>query len=160
VGLASAGIGMGVLQIPEEQRNNVCNHATTSLVKARDMALELSDTVSTSCGKCINNENPADAAEEVRKKFIDQCCSGIDEKMATTLMFWEGMNSDLLDPVPWLQPLTAVCTMSKASLVKSLVMKFPLPQTILQWYPLKRMGCEESHVDARGVLYPSVRYIV
>lgn len=79
MGLASAGIGMGVLQIPEEQRNNVCNHATTSLVKARDMALELSDTVSTSCGKCINNENPADAAEEVRKKFIDQCCSGIDE---------------------------------------------------------------------------------
>ena len=71
---------MGVLQIPEEQRNNVCNHATTSLVKARDVALELSDTVSTSCGKCANNENPVDAAEEVRKEFIDRCCSGIDEK--------------------------------------------------------------------------------
>jgi hypothetical protein len=80
VGVASAGIGMGVLQIPEEQRNNVCNHAATSLIKARDVALELSDTVSTSCGKCANNENPTDAAAEVRKEFIDRCCSGMDEK--------------------------------------------------------------------------------
>eukprot|EP00804_Cyclotella_cryptica_P007112 CCRYP_014533-RB/>CCRYP_014533-RB protein AED:0.07 eAED:0.07 QI:14/1/1/1/1/1/5/86/847 len=84
VGIASAGIGMGVLQIPEEQRNNVCNHATTSLVKARDVALELSDTVSTSCGKCMGNENGADAAAEVRNAFIDRCCTGIDEKSRNT----------------------------------------------------------------------------
>ena len=80
VGVASAGIGMGVLQIPEEQRNNVCNHATTSLSKARDVALELSDTVSASCGKCANDEDPVEVVEEVRKEFIDTCCSGIDEQ--------------------------------------------------------------------------------
>lgn len=79
VGIASAGIGMGVLQIPEEQRNNVCNHAAISLGKARDVALELSDTVSTSCGKCANNENPVDATAEARQKIIDRCCSGMDE---------------------------------------------------------------------------------
>jgi hypothetical protein len=80
VGAASAGIGMGILQIPEEQRNNVCNHAATSLSKARDVALELSDTVSTSCGKCANNENPVEAASEVRREFIDKCCSGVLEE--------------------------------------------------------------------------------
>ncbi|KAL7503392.1 hypothetical protein ACHAXN_001213 [Cyclotella atomus] len=80
VGAASAGIGMGVLQIPEEQRNNVCNHVATSLSKARDVALELSDTVSTSCGKCANNENPVEAASEVRREFFDKCCSGVLEE--------------------------------------------------------------------------------
>jgi len=78
VGVASAGIGMGVLQIPKEQRDNVCNHAATSLGKARDVALDLSDTVSTSCGKLANNDNPVDAADEVRKEFMDKFCAGID----------------------------------------------------------------------------------
>jgi hypothetical protein len=71
---------MGVLQIPEEQRNNVWNHGATSLSKARDVALELSDTVSASCGKCANNDNPVEAAKEVRREFIDRCCSGVMEE--------------------------------------------------------------------------------
>lgn len=31
------GIGMGVMQIPEEQRNNVRSHASASLERARDL---------------------------------------------------------------------------------------------------------------------------
>lgn len=112
VGVASAGIGMGVLQIPKEQRDNVCNHAATSLGKARDVALDLSDTVSTSCGKLANNENPVDAAAEVRKEFMDKFCAGIDQSKSNLddegSLVWreEGENSKTLGTTE-IKPVTS-----------------------------------------------------
>ena len=84
VGLASAGIGMGVMQIPEEHRSNVCNRAASSLEKARDMAWDLSDGVSTRCGKFYGQEIGKDPSnvmgKVVQQDIVDRCCSGADDK--------------------------------------------------------------------------------
>jgi len=52
VSAASVAIGMGVMQIPEEQRNNVVrNHAVTSLERASGLGCDVGNSVSTSCAK-------------------------------------------------------------------------------------------------------------
>ena len=70
------GIGMGIMQIPEEQRDNVRKHASTSLEKARDIACELNDTMSTNCARYTGTD-PNDIAERVGKampeEIVDHC---------------------------------------------------------------------------------------
>ena len=78
VGAASVGIGMGFMQIPEEQRNNVRNHASTSLEKARDIACNINDTMSTTCAKYGGTDGPvgevADAVGKVVPEEIMDTC--------------------------------------------------------------------------------------
>jgi len=78
VGAASVGIGMGVMQIPEEQRTNVRKHAAISLEKARDIACDLSDTMSVNCAK-YGNGSVSIGGEPVglrlRDEIMDTLCS-------------------------------------------------------------------------------------
>jgi len=73
VGAASVGIGMGVMQIPEEQRQNVRNHAATSLEKARDIACDLSDHMSTNCARYTGTD-PQEVVGKVVPEEIMSCC--------------------------------------------------------------------------------------
>lgn len=74
VGAASVGIGMGIMQIPEEQRTNVRNHAATSLEKARDIACEISDSMSTNCAKYGGADSvPEVVGRVVPEEFMDSC---------------------------------------------------------------------------------------
>ena len=73
VGAASVGIGMGVMQIPEEQRTNVRNHAATSLEKARDIACDLSDTMSTNCAKYTGTDPSEVVGRVVPEEIMDSC---------------------------------------------------------------------------------------
>lgn len=71
VGAASVGIGMGFMQIPEEQRTKLGASATTSFEKARNITCELSDTMSTACAK-YSGTNVSEVAEVVGKVVPDE----------------------------------------------------------------------------------------
>jgi len=80
VGAASVGIGMGVLQIPEEQRTNVKNHAATSFEKAKHIACNLNESMATGCAK-YSGTDPSEVATVVGKvvpeEIMDTCgCYG------------------------------------------------------------------------------------
>jgi hypothetical protein len=73
VGAASVAIGMGVMQIPEEQRNNVRNHAATSLERARDLACDVGDSMSASCAKYTGTDPTEIVGKVVPNEIIDHC---------------------------------------------------------------------------------------
>ena len=88
VGAASVGIGMGVMQIPEEQRNNVQKQASASLEKARDIACDLSDSMSTNCARYNSNGGEGGSNSDgthqpgimdnvgrvIPEEILDTCC--------------------------------------------------------------------------------------
>ena len=73
VGAASVGIGMGVMQIPEEQRNNVRNHTATSLEKIRNLAFDMSETMSSNCAKYSGTEPSEVVGMIVPNDILDHC---------------------------------------------------------------------------------------
>ena len=73
VGAASVAIGMGVMQIPEEQRNNVRNHAATSLERARDLAYDVGESMSTSCGKYSSTDPAEILGKVIPDEIMDHC---------------------------------------------------------------------------------------
>ena len=73
VGAASVAIGMGVMQIPEEQRNNVRNHAATSLERARDLAYDVGESMSTSCGKYSGTDPAKILGKVIPDEIMDHC---------------------------------------------------------------------------------------
>jgi hypothetical protein len=75
VGAASVAIGMGVMQIPEEQRNNVRNHAATSIERARVLVWDVSDSMSSSCAKFSSGSDPAEIVGKVIPEDIMEHCS-------------------------------------------------------------------------------------
>ncbi len=74
VGAASVAIGMGVMQIPEEQRNNMRNHAATSIERARYLVCDVSDSMSSSCAK-FSGSDPAEIVGNVMPEEIVEHCS-------------------------------------------------------------------------------------
>jgi hypothetical protein len=64
---------MGVMQIPEEQRNNVRNHAATSLEKMRNLAFDVSDTMSNNCAKYSGAEPSEVVGMVVPNDILDRC---------------------------------------------------------------------------------------
>ena len=77
VGAASIGIGIGVMQIPEEQRSNVASHASISLSKAREVALDVSENMGKSCAKFYDKETGKDNPDALgdANEIMDRCCS-------------------------------------------------------------------------------------
>ncbi|KAL7436368.1 hypothetical protein ACHAXM_005147 [Skeletonema potamos] len=79
VGAASVGIGIGVMQIPPEQRSNVASHASTSLDKARAVVLDISESMGRSCARLYEKEtgkDPSNALSNVvPDEILDRCCS-------------------------------------------------------------------------------------
>lgn len=79
---------MGVMQIPEEQRSNVRKHASSSLEKARDIACDLNETMSTGCAK-YSGTDPKEVVEKVvPEEIIEHCgcfpANGGDDGEGTT----------------------------------------------------------------------------
>ena len=73
MGAASVGIVMGVMQIPEEQRNNVRSHAATFLEKARNIACDLSNHMSSNCAR-YTGADPHKVVWRVVPEEIMGCC--------------------------------------------------------------------------------------
>jgi len=57
VGAATVGIGVGVMQIPVEQRNNVRTKATAALQRAHESAMNASEALSSTCAAGFHETN-------------------------------------------------------------------------------------------------------
>lgn len=71
VGAAAVGIGVGYMQIPEEERSNMNLKASEVLHNFRDSALSASDNLSHSCAKTYHNSGVADHVP----LEVQNCCS-------------------------------------------------------------------------------------
>ncbi|CAB9506987.1 expressed unknown protein [Seminavis robusta] len=60
LGAAAVGIGVGVMQIPEEQRSNMADKATEALTKVQKQALDASEVLSNSCATTYKDSGIAD----------------------------------------------------------------------------------------------------
>lgn len=104
VGAASVGIGIGVMQIPEEQRSNAASHASTSLEKARAVALDLSESVGKSCASMYEKKtgkDPKDALGDlVPDEIMDRCCSLGKEDEKDGMISLDGGGTVDLPPSP------------------------------------------------------------
>ncbi len=105
VGAASVGIGIGVMQIPEEQRSNAASHASTSLEKARAVALDVSESVGKSCARMYEKEtgkDPKDAlGDVVPDEIMDRCCSlGKEDEQKDGIISLDGGGTVDLPPSP------------------------------------------------------------
>ena len=82
VGAASVGIGMGVMQIPQEQRNQVLRTAASSLENARSIACDVSNNISTQCARYSNGQVDDESPKGnglVLDDCFDQFCTGFEE---------------------------------------------------------------------------------
>ena len=73
VGAAAVGIGVGIMQIPEEQRTNMKDKATVTLHKAHESALNASETLSSTCASsCLNSGVANHLPPEMRHCFTQE----------------------------------------------------------------------------------------
>ena len=104
VGAASVGIGIGVMQIPEEQRSNAASHASSSLEKARAVALDVSESLGKSCARMYEKEtgkDPKDAlGDVVPDESMDRCCSVGKEDQLKDGISLDGAGTVDLPPSP------------------------------------------------------------
>ena len=104
VGAASVGIGIGVMQIPEEQRSNAASHASTSLEKAKAVALDISESMGKSCARMYEKEtgkDPKDAlGDVVPDEIMDRCCSIRQEDQQKDGISLDGGGTVDLPPSP------------------------------------------------------------
>lgn len=75
VGAAAVGIGVGVMQIPEEQRSNMCDKAAEAVKGAHESAVHASEALSQSCANTYQTSGCADHVPQEMKT----CCSALDE---------------------------------------------------------------------------------
>jgi hypothetical protein len=68
VGAAAVGIGVGMMQIPEAERNNLQAKAQKAMSDFHDKAVDASDTLSSSCAATYNDSGVAE--------HLPQCLSG------------------------------------------------------------------------------------
>ena len=77
VGTATVGIGVGVMQIPEEQRNNVQAKATAALQRAHESALNASDALSSTCAVSCHEANKK-LPMEMKQCFVSDESATVD----------------------------------------------------------------------------------
>lgn len=80
IGAAAVGIGIGVLQIPEEQRSHLQDKASETVHNVQESALNASETISNSCAASYKES-------EVAKHVpidVDTCCTGGEEEIILT----------------------------------------------------------------------------
>jgi hypothetical protein len=82
VGAATVGIGVGVMQIPEEQRTNVQKKATAALQRAHESAISASEALSSTCASSFNETNKM-LPMEVKQCFApdDNATNDADESI-------------------------------------------------------------------------------
>jgi hypothetical protein len=69
LGAAAVGIGVGVMQIPEEQRSNMADKASEAMGKIQEQALNASEVLSTSCATTYKDSGIADHIPAEMSKF-------------------------------------------------------------------------------------------
>jgi hypothetical protein len=69
LGAAAVGIGVGVMQIPEEQRSNMAEKATEAMSKVQEQVLNASEVLSTSCATTYKDSGIADHIPAEMSKF-------------------------------------------------------------------------------------------
>jgi hypothetical protein len=70
VGAAAVGIGVGVMQIPEEQRVHVKNKAVKAVHQAHESAISASEAISTSCATSCHDIGCIDHFPSDMKEFL------------------------------------------------------------------------------------------
>jgi len=78
VGTAMVGIGVGVMQIPEEQRNNVKDKANEAFESAKEKAVDASEKLTTSCAATCHQ---AGVQEQVPNEV--KACFNVPREMAS-----------------------------------------------------------------------------
>lgn len=78
VGAAAVGIGMGVMQIPEEQRSNMRDKATEALKNAQEQAINATESLSNSCAAHYQNSG----MDEHVPPEMKTCCTAIDNEVS------------------------------------------------------------------------------
>ena len=78
IGAAAVGIGVGVMQIPPEQRSVMCDKATETIKGAHESAIHASEALSNSCA---NSYQTSGCAEHVPAE-MQNCCSAIDHEVS------------------------------------------------------------------------------
>lgn len=71
VGAAAVGIGVGVMQIPEEQREHVKNKAVKAVHQAHESAVSASEAISTSCAASCHDLGCVDHFPGDMKEFFE-----------------------------------------------------------------------------------------
>jgi hypothetical protein len=84
VGAASAGIGVGIMQIPEEQRNHMKQKAVEALHKAQESALHCSEALSTACATSCNDNGTSQFPAEMKQCFTQEDVGTIDDHQSIT----------------------------------------------------------------------------
>ena len=79
VGLAAVGIGVGVMQIPAEQRQKLEDKASRTLRQVSDTALSASESLSDSCANSYQKSGFADHVPDE----VNHCCAAIRESPTT-----------------------------------------------------------------------------
>jgi hypothetical protein len=81
IGAAAVGIGVGVMQIPEEQRMNMQEKATEACKGAHEHVITVSEAISNSCATTYTESGIADHVPAE----VKQCCEVIDEKVTNVV---------------------------------------------------------------------------
>jgi hypothetical protein len=72
LGAATVGIGVGIMQIPEEQRTHMKDKASKTLQQAHESALNASEALSNSCAASCQNSSVADQFPVEMKQCFTQ----------------------------------------------------------------------------------------
>lgn len=88
VGAAAVGIGVGVMQIPEEQRSDMQQRANKVLEKAQESALNASEAMSNSCANSYRDSGVADHMPAE----INRCCAALEAPVSNL----ENQSNDLI----------------------------------------------------------------
>jgi hypothetical protein len=96
VGAATVGIGAGVMQIPEEQRSNMCVKASEAVHGAHQTAIACTESLSNSCANTYENSVADHVPAEMKT-----CCTAIDQEVTKVVASSKGVvdgDSFLADP--------------------------------------------------------------
>ena len=92
VGAATAGIGAGIMQIPEEQRSNMCVKASEAMHGAHQSAIICTEAISNSCANTYENSVADHVPSEMKT-----CCTAIDEEVNKVVSSSNGPDDGILD---------------------------------------------------------------
>mmetsp|Transcript_30706 Transcript_30706/g.34999 ORF Transcript_30706/g.34999 Transcript_30706/m.34999 type:complete len:731 (+) Transcript_30706:98-2290(+) len=84
VGAATVGIGVGIMQIPEEQRNNMKDKATETLHKAHESVLNASEALSSTCANaCMEHKDQF--PQDVKRCFTQDSVQPTEDQHSITM---------------------------------------------------------------------------
>jgi type II secretory pathway pseudopilin PulG len=91
IGAASVGLGVGVLQMPEEQRENINQKAAKAIEQAHDTVKTASESLSNSCAVACENTRVGEKYPEVT-----ECCSQVDPQKSNDTGKWDSHPDDFI----------------------------------------------------------------